>query len=280
MFAQGFVHWELRNESTGKLTGKGLGQAETFYGKILNKLSMGKMHLPFGKRNAIVNHARNKLANALIGTAITYPTFVAVGTGTNAATASDTALQTKVLYDGTNEAKVVDTRSLKGDYGARLVVQFSTSEANATIQEIGLFEGNDADANMWARVSATITKTSSDRLTIYWYLFFERNPGLALKTGSSQQPTPSLVQGSSVAASFSPSVTLLRVHNNTGGNLYLRLNGALEADATPNNYDSIVGNGEDFILDNEEIDISSLGLNNVAGGSFTLPDNKLSISGW
>jgi hypothetical protein len=281
---KGYVHWELTDAKTGRIREQGEGQAEILKWKWLEKLSLGFLKPKLGKRNAIVNNARNQIALSLTGVSITYPNFVGLGTGTNPVTATDTALQTKVQYDGANDAKAATTRSLKGDFTARIVAQFDTDEGNTTIQEIGLFEGNDSTQNMWARINATIVKSSSDRLSIYWYLILERTPGLALKQGIAQQPIFAMVQGSASAATtqnFSPSVTLLRVHNRTGGRLYGRLNGALQAGATPNNYDFLLQDGEDFELFNEEILISSLSLTNAnAGGTFTTPDNLLTVSGW
>ena len=167
---KGFVHWELIDDKTGRVTRRGRGKHESWWMKAVPK-TLQKLFL-LGDENAIVDTGRNRLAQYMIGTSITSPNFIGIGTGTNGVAASDTALQTPVDYDGANDAKASATRSLKGQYTARIVTNFLATEANQNIRELGLFDAANS-GNMWARVSVTINKAASERLNIYWYVVFE-----------------------------------------------------------------------------------------------------------
>lgn len=272
---QGFVYWEVVDDKSGKVVRSGEGHGERTYWRFIP--SWLHSWLPLGHRNAIVDHARAKLADAFIGNAATYPTFIGLGTGTNAVAASDTALQTKALYDGTNEAKAASGRSLKGLFTSRIVVQFLTTEANITVREIGLFEANDVDANMWARVNVNVTKTSSERLNIYWYITFERRAGLAIKSGASIATTGNISAATTSTLTFASAVTIFIITNNSGEVMYVKLNEALSG-SPPTNYDFIVADGQTVIQSDEEIEVTTVHV--FKASALTMPHNDVSVRGW
>ena len=128
---RGFVDWELVDDKTGRVVERGIGKTQSGWFRFVPSFilrAIPQSERWFGTENAVVNHARNKLADALIGTSVTFPGFVAVGTGTNTVAASDTALQTVSQYDGANDAKAVASKSLKGQYTSRIIAQFDTDE--------------------------------------------------------------------------------------------------------------------------------------------------------
>jgi hypothetical protein len=251
--SSGFVRWTLSDEKTGKYIGG-------------------------GRSNILVNYTRETLASAMIGTSVTYPGTVAVGTGTTAPAAADTGLETLSQYDGANNAKAVDSKSIKSIYTSRFVVQFSTSEANITIRELGLFDDTSA-TNMWARVSVNITKTSSQRLTVYWYITFDRSSNVAIKTGGSIAATGTAAAATAFTLTFASAVTVLMINNNAGEELYFRFNQALDAGNPPVSYDIKLDDNETFQLLNEEISITTV---SVFGATISgaLPLNGLSVVGW
>ena len=278
---RGYVDWELIDELTGKITKRGRGYIHrTWYGRLYDCLFGRWKPLRLGTPNGIVNNGREQMATALTGGSVTYPTFVGVGTGTTAVTASDTALETVSQYDGANDAKAVSSRSLLGRFTARIIAQFLTTEANITITELGLFEANDASTNMWARVRVNIVKANTERLNIYWYIVFERRPGLAIKTGASTQATGVVTQNEISTITFGSNVTVLRVHNNTGQIVYLKLNAALNHATAPTNYDYKLADGESMELLNEEIDVSTISVTTPAA-SFTIESSNVMVAqGW
>tara|TARA_Y100000310_G_scaffold261907_1_gene271436 strand:+ start:3932 stop:4828 length:897 start_codon:yes stop_codon:yes gene_type:complete len=277
---KGYVDWELVDEDTGKVVDRGRGYTNRWYERLVDKFVpywLAK-RLPLGNENAVVNHARNKLADAVIGTSVTFPQYIAVGTGTNAVGAADTALQTVSQYDGANDAKIANSRSLKGLYTSRIVAQFLITEANITIRELGLFEANDASQDMWARVSVNIVKASSERLNVYWYLAFERRAGLAIKTGESIATTGNVTLDTDSTLTFASAVTILMIVNNTSSKIYFKKNGAMNAGTSPNDYDFILEAGQTYFQSDEEIEVNTIHV--VSPVSITMPDNTLVVKGW
>tara|TARA_Y100000310_G_scaffold160685_1_gene160461 strand:- start:377 stop:1291 length:915 start_codon:yes stop_codon:yes gene_type:complete len=285
---KGYVHWELIDSTSGKIveTGKGRVEERSFIHRIPystlallpSRLQAWAEHFfPLGTENAIVDHARNQLATAMIGTAVTYPSFVAVGTGTTAVGASQTGLVTVSQYDGANDAKAAASRTLKGQFTSRIVTQFDTDEANVTIRELGLFEANDASTNMWARVRVTIAKTSSNRLNIYWYILFERRAGVAIKSGASIGATGTVTSNTDITLNFASAVTIVVIHNNSGVRMYVKFNAALTG-SPPTDYDFILEDGQTYMQSEEEIEISTVHV--YMDDAITMPDNKLVVRGW
>jgi hypothetical protein len=249
----GFVYWELTDEHSGKKEKS-------------------------GDSNVITNHSRERLATALLNTAITWPNFIGVGTGTSTPSASDTGLQTVFQYDGANDAKTIDSKSVRSLYTSRLVVQFSTTQANTTIRELGLLDAANG-GNLWARVSVNITKTSSQRLTVYWYITFNRSIDVALKTGASINATGTISAATATTLTFASTVTVVIIYNNSGEKLYFKINEALDGANPPVDYDFALSDGELKEFLNEEIAITTV---SVFGATISgaMPLNKLSMVGW
>lgn len=283
---KGYVHWELVNDKTGKIVDQGIGVVERpwhhrFFlnlASLFPSFSFKRFNI-FGTDNAIVNHARNKLAGALTGSSIVYPTFIGVGTGTNTVGASDTALQTVSQYDGSNDAKAATSRTLKGQFTSRIIAQFDTDEANVTIRELGLFEANDASQNMWARANVTIAKTSSDTLSVYWYIIFERRAGVAIKAGTSISATGTTVANTDSTLTFAAAVTIFTVHNNTGVVMYLKLNGAMTG-SPPQNYDFVLQDGQSLVQSDEEVEVANIHVYLNSAIDPVQTSNLLTVQGW
>lgn len=250
---RGYVRWTLTDDKTKKVI-KG------------------------GRANVITNYARQQLADAFIGTAVTFPQFVAVGTGTTTPAAADTALETLSQYDGANDAKQADSRSVRGLYTSRIVTQFITSEANITIRELGLYDAANG-GNLWARVAINVTKSNTQRFTVYWYITFERTTGVAIKSGGSIGATGTVTAATESTLTFASAVTIVMIHNNAGEDLYFRLNQALSGESPPVTYDFVLADGERLFLNNEEISISTV---SVYGATIngSMPLNTLAVVGW
>lgn len=253
MFPRGYVRWELYDELNNKIIKK-------------------------GKSNVITNFAREKLASAYKGDTVTFPSHIGIGTGTSTPAAGDTALQTPVNYDGVNAAKTIDSKSVIRLYATRFVTQFLTTEANQNIRELGLFDAANS-GNLWARVSVTINKVNTQRLTVYWYLTFERGTGVPVKTGASIGATGTITSAVDSTATFASQVTFCIIENNTGDVVYVSISDAMSG-TPPNEYDYRIANGSRIELLDEEFGITDLHIYKVAVNNFSLPNNALSIRGW
>ena len=117
--------------------------------------------------NMVVTTGLARIAALLAADSTTYPSHIAIGTGTTAVAAGDTALATEV----DRNPIVVSTAS-----GAvwTMKVFFSKAEANgSTIAEAGIFDAAAA-GTMIARtvLGSTVAKDATKSLTITWTLTF------------------------------------------------------------------------------------------------------------
>jgi len=255
MEPKGYVRWLLTDIETGELKNSG------------------------GQENILVNKTREELASAITGGSVTFPGFIGVGTGTTTPAADDTDLETVSQYNGSNDAKAVDSKSIRSLYTARFVVQFATTEANATIRELALLSAADS-GNLWARVAVNITKTSSERLTIYWYIIFDRSLDVAIKSGASIAATGTFFNSTPVTLTFSSAVTIVMLTNNTGTQIFFKINEALDGADPPADYDGRLADGEKLELLNEEISITTISVWGTALGTAAAPVNTIGCVGW
>lgn len=106
----------------------------------------------------IVNSGKNLMMNLLAGDSTSNVTHMAVGTGTTAVVATDTALETEVLrktfQDHTNDST---------NHNTVYEMWISSTEANGdTLGEVGIFNAASAGDMLCRTVlGTTIAKTSS-----------------------------------------------------------------------------------------------------------------------
>lgn len=255
MNPRGYVRWTLIDSKTGRFVKSGGGE------------------------NILVNKTRSELANSIIGTSVTYPGFIGVGVGTTTPAADDTGLETVSQYNGSNDAKAVDSKSVRSLYTARFVVQFATGQANTVIRELALLSAADS-GNLWARVAVNITKTSSFRLTVYWYIIFDRSTDVAIKSGVSINGTGTFLNSTPVTLSFASAVTIFKLTNVTGTQIFFKINEALDGADPPVDYDGRLNDGETFELLNEEISITTVSVWGTNLGTAVAPQNGIGCVGW
>ncbi len=117
--------------------------------------------------NLIVDVGRGAIASALTGSATSYPNYLGFGTGTTAVASGQTALVTPVNASW----KAIGAKTLYSAYIASFDTTYGTSEANGSYTEIGIFAGASASyfsGTLFARALASITKTSTQSLTVNW----------------------------------------------------------------------------------------------------------------
>lgn len=120
-------------------------------------------------KNTFCDAGRNSIADHLRGTTSNNKgiiTYCAVGTDSTAPTAADTGLGTELFR------KLVSVRSWNSAKIATFQTFFTTSEANGTLRECGLF-GDDASSTpgsgtLFSKLAINRTKSSSDTLTLNW----------------------------------------------------------------------------------------------------------------
>lgn len=85
----------------------------------------------------ILNAFLTDLRNAIYGDSFTAASHIAIGTGTTAVTASDTALETEVYPDGANRS-AISSRTKPTDASVRQQMLITVGQANGeSIMEIG-----------------------------------------------------------------------------------------------------------------------------------------------
>lgn len=85
----------------------------------------------------IVDAELTEIRDAIYGDAFTAPTHIAVGTGTTAALASDTALETEIYPDGANR-NTITSKTKPSPKKVRLQTLIAAGEANGhTLTEMG-----------------------------------------------------------------------------------------------------------------------------------------------
>lgn len=120
--------------------------------RVLEILHDGSERIISAAKNLLVTVGRDELAHALVkshpvyaGSADVYPRYIGMGTGTTAAAAGDTALQTPVNAasgSGGTTFKQFTSIVFPGATGAvKLVTLYSGSEVFTGLREIGLFSG-------------------------------------------------------------------------------------------------------------------------------------------
>lgn len=119
-------------------------------------------HVP----NLITKLYHNDIAAVLRGNTANnnaVATYHAVGTGETAPADTDTQLETEIFR------KLISVRTNTANI-AELQTFFTTSEANGTIKEIGLFgglaTGTANSGTLFARLSVNRVKSSNDTLTL------------------------------------------------------------------------------------------------------------------
>ena len=116
------------------------------------------------KKNLIVQVGKNFCANAIINSSTTPFTAMAVGTGTTAASLSDTTLETEL-------ARSAYTSSSVSTNVVTLATTFAAGTATGTLTEAGIFNNNTSGGTMLSRVVfSAVNKGALDTLTLNWTL--------------------------------------------------------------------------------------------------------------
>ena len=114
--------------------------------------------------NLICAAGKNKLLAVSGGEALTAFTYIAIGTGTTAASASDTALQTELARSSSQTPTNPSSSVFQAQY------TFPAGTGTGAITEAGLLDASSGGNLLAHQVFAAVNKASGDSLTIQWQI--------------------------------------------------------------------------------------------------------------
>lgn len=127
----------------------------------------GAIKLDKWERNLVVTVGKNHVADQLSDKGEAVMGYMAIGTGTNAAAAGDTALQTELDRNAlTSKTQGAGADANKVTY----IGDWPPGDGTGAITEAGIFNSPSAGVMLSRSVFAVKNKGASDSLTITWVL--------------------------------------------------------------------------------------------------------------
>ncbi len=114
-------------------------------------------------KNLVVNAGLSFITSRMLGTSKAVMSHMALGSGSSAANASDTALGSQV---GSREA--LDSASETSTGVITFASTFEPGDATGALTEAGIFNASSGGDMLCRTVFSTVTKASTDTLAITW----------------------------------------------------------------------------------------------------------------
>ena len=114
------------------------------------------------EKNLIVNAGLNAILDRLVGTSEAVMSHMALGSGTTAAAAGQTALVTQLGSREALDSSTVTASSLA------YVCTFEAGDATGTVTEAGIFNASSSGTMLCRSVFSAITKGANDSLNVTW----------------------------------------------------------------------------------------------------------------
>lgn len=111
--------------------------------------------------NLIVDTGLDFIASRMSGTSENVMSHMAVGTGSTAAAAADTALGTELDRNALTSTTVTDN-------AIAFVCSWAAGDGTGSLTEAGLFNAASAGTMLCRTVFGTVTKAADDSMTITW----------------------------------------------------------------------------------------------------------------
>lgn len=118
------------------------------------------------EENLVVNTGLAYIASRMVGTAKNIMSHMAVGTGTTAAAAADSALQTESARVALTSTTIVTTTAAND--AVQYVATFNPGTGTAALTEAGIFNASSSGDLLCRTVFPVINKGALDTLTITW----------------------------------------------------------------------------------------------------------------
>ena len=113
-------------------------------------------------KNLVVNTGLNFMTSRMKDTTLAAMTHMAVGSGTTAAAAGDTALETQI------SARVSLTSTTVTANAIEYVAAFGAGVSTGAITEAGIFNASTAGTMLCRTVFSVVNKAAADTLQITW----------------------------------------------------------------------------------------------------------------
>jgi hypothetical protein len=116
-------------------------------------------------KNLVVNTGLAFIISRMVGTTKGVMSHMAVGSGTNAAAAGDTSLQTQL-----GSRKALDSTTIAGSNNEKVVyvTTFAAGEGTGAVTEAGIFNAGTAGDMLCRTAFAVVNKATDDTLVITW----------------------------------------------------------------------------------------------------------------
>lgn len=133
--------------------------------------SKGRLKKKWDVDNLVVTVGKNYLAAWLAAASQSdeFMSYVGLGTGTNAASASDTALQTE--FSGGGYSRIQGTLTSSTNVWQN-VASFPAGNGTGAITEAGLFSASTSGTMFARQVFSAVNKASGDTLQVTWQVTF------------------------------------------------------------------------------------------------------------
>lgn len=120
-------------------------------------------------KNLVVNTGLGHITSRLLGTSSNVMSHMALGSGTTAAAAGDTALESQL---GSRKALTSSTQSGSNNESIVYVATFSAGEATGAVTEAGIFNASTSGTMLCRTVFSVVNKAAGDTLQVTWTLTF------------------------------------------------------------------------------------------------------------
>jgi hypothetical protein len=120
-------------------------------------------------KNLVVNTGLAHITSRLLGTSSNVMSHMALGSGTTAAAAGNTALESQL---GSRDALTSSTQSGTNNESIVYVATFSAGEATGAVTEAGIFNASTSGTMLCRTVFSVVNKAAGDTLQVTWTVTF------------------------------------------------------------------------------------------------------------
>jgi len=120
-------------------------------------------------KNLVVNTGLAHITSRLLGTSSNVMSHMALGSGTTAAAAGNTALESQL---GSRDALTSSTQSGTNNESIVYVATFSAGEGTGAVTEAGIFNASTSGTMLCRTVFSVVNKAAGDTLQVTWTVTF------------------------------------------------------------------------------------------------------------
>jgi hypothetical protein len=120
-------------------------------------------------KNLVVNTGLAHITSRLLGTSSNVMSHMALGAGTTAAAAGNTALESQL---GSRKALTSSTQSGTNNESIVYVATFSAGEGTGAVTEAGIFNASTSGTMLCRTVFSVVNKAAGDTLQVTWTVTF------------------------------------------------------------------------------------------------------------